>query len=193
MGRALLKSKGIATEMKQTTPTPDYFDQKSDRLNYRLLTVDDIEKWAAFFIDNPSQRFVGADQFDLPPIKKAENWITRQIDRLNNNEFGQLAVIESKTGKFVGVGGLISRELEDGCHIEVTYSLLPSFWNNGYATELALHFKQYAKENADCDSVISIIHLENEASMNVARKNGMKPGKEITFLGMAVRIFEVKF
>ena len=67
--------------------------------------------------------------------------------------------------------------------------MLPNHWGKGYATELAMHMKRFGLENKVSDKFISIIHQENEASMNVARKNGMTNLYETTFYEMPVFIF----
>lgn len=67
--------------------------------------------------------------------------------------------------------------------------MLPTHWGKGYATELAVHMKRFGVENGVSDRFISIIHRENQASMNVARKNGMAKRCASTFLGMEVFIF----
>jgi RimJ/RimL family protein N-acetyltransferase len=179
--------------MKSMTPTTAYYNQESERLLFRRFELNDSIAWTPFFINNPTQRFVGGHLFNLPPNEKALNWITKQLGRERDGQFGQLAVINKETNAFIGVGGIITREFENTLEYEITYSLLPAFWNKGYATELAIHFKNYAKEYIECDSVISIIHVENEASMNVARKNGMTVERETTFLNMPVKIFKVEF
>ncbi len=172
-----------------------YYQQESERLEFRELTESDVKKWLPFFKDTASLRFLGmgTDAFkDLSDWERAEKWIHRQIERKNNHQYGQLATIEKTTGKLIGVSGLILREEEDvHGEIEVTYSLLPEARGNGFATELAIHFKQWAFENTDRESVISIIHMENTASINVARKNGMLPDNALQFMGMPVHVFRV--
>lgn len=179
--------------MKTKNPTPNYYKQESDRLLFRRMDLTDVVAWTPFFIDNPTQRFVGGFMFDISPAEKANNWILKQLDREANGEYGQLAVIDKTSNEFIGVGGIISREFDEGREFEITYSLLPTQWGKGYATELAVHFKKYAQRHIECDSVISIIHIENEASMNVARKNRMSPERETTYLDMPVYIFRTSF
>ena len=178
--------------MKSKTPTKEYFGQESERLSFRPLVVSDIDLWADFFNDNPSERFVAGDRLGTTPVEKATTWIMKQIDRMQNNQFGQLAVIEKETGKLIGLGGIIYRDMDDAEEFEVTYSLLPTCWGKGYATELAVHFKEFGFNHIDSPSLISMIHKENEPSMNVARKNGMVQTSEIFFLDMPICVFRVE-
>lgn len=168
----------------------DYYHQSSDRLNFSPLHSDLIPAWSAFFVENPRARFVGAHQFmHLSPVEKATNWINRQLEHQKNDRFGQLAVSLQSTGEFMGVAGIIVRELDGKIEFEVTYSLLPAYWNQGFATEAACHFKECMFRNHTAESVISIIHQENEASMRVAEKNGMQAQGSFEFMDMPVQLF----
>lgn len=169
-----------------------YENQQSERLLFRKLTEDDIPTWSSFFIDNDRTRFVGSHRFThLDHVGKATNWIRNQMERYHDHDFGQLAVIEKETGKMIGVSGIIPREIDEKKEYEITYSLLPSAWNKGFASEAAIHFKEYAFANINCDSVISIIHVENEPSGNVARKNGMRKVLETEYMEMPVYVYRI--
>lgn len=167
-----------------------YYTQESERLSFRSFHPDDWQAWEHFFPGNPNLRFVGQDD-DRSAEEKAQTWVNRQLERKAQGEFGQLAVCLKESGEFIGVGGLISRELEDGMVLEVTYSLLPAHHGKGYATELALHFLQYGFEALQQDRLISLIHTENLASMRVAEKNGLRRTKEIEFMGFQVYVYEI--
>ena len=179
--------------MKSKTPTEEYYSQQSARLEYRPFHQSDIHLWKSFFVDNPTERFLGPPQLHLSDEEKANNWIGRQIMRQESGEFGQLAVILKENNRLIGVGGIIMRDLDGNQEFEITYSLLPEAWGNGYATEIAVHFKNYVFANIDTPSAISIIHTENEASINVARKNGMEISAESNFMEMPIYVLRVQF
>lgn len=175
-------------------PLTNYYNRSSDRLIFRKLEGEDIQSWEPFFIDNPTLIYLGVTLYEhLSSEEKSANWINKQRERQQNNQFGQLAVIDKETGEFIGVGGVIYRDLEAGDDYEITYSLLPKAWGKGLGTELAVHFKNYLKNEVGLDSVISIIHIENEASINVAKKNGMVFESEFYFLEMPVALFRTRF
>lgn len=171
-------------------PRHEYYSQESNRLKYVPITEQDIQHWGRFFIDNPTERFLGFENSTLTAEEKAKFWIDRQIKRFNEDEFGQLKILHKETGEFLGIGGVIIRKFDDLYEYEITYSLMPEFWGKGYATELAIHFREYMFTYAECSSVISIIHHENEASIHVARKNDMNEFSKIDdYIGMKVIIF----
>jgi ribosomal-protein-alanine N-acetyltransferase len=166
----------------------DYFIQETERLFLRKLTEADIPIWAEFFVDNPNARFIGLD-LSKDKLELAKLWLDRQFERYETDRFGQLAAIEKASGNFVGLGGILTRELDGRSAFEISYSMLPRYWGNGYATELAIHLKKFGLDNGISGKFISIIHRENIPSMNVAMKNGMTRLRESTFQGMEVFIF----
>ena len=175
-------------------PPKSYYDQETERLIFRQFEEEDINRWEPFFIDNPALIYVGASLYEhLSSVEKSANWIGRQTDRQKNNEYGQLAVLDKETGDFIGVGGVIYRDLEEGDEYEITYSLLPKAQGKGLGTELAVHFRDYLKNEVGLDSVISIIHVDNEASINVAKKNGMVYERTFEYLEMPVAIYRTRF
>tara|TARA_R110002072_G_C7973360_1_gene535047 strand:- start:4795 stop:5331 length:537 start_codon:yes stop_codon:yes gene_type:complete len=170
-------------------PEDSYYQVETERLAFIPLTKAHIKQWTAFFVDNSTERFLGFEGSDKSSEEKAEFWIQKQIDRKNKKEFGQLAIIEKISGEFIGLAGIIPRDIDGKEEYEVTYSLLFSSWGKGYATEAAVKFKEYMLENTAVASLISIIHKENDASIKVAKKNEMKISSEMTFMEMPVYIF----
>lgn len=168
-----------------------YYSQETERLILRKMSKDDIEDWMEFFIDNPLEKYLGID-ITLPSKTKASNWIEIQLKRYASNNFGHLTAIEKDGGHLIGVGGLIKRELNAKKEFEIAYSIIPRFWGNGYATEIAKQMKQFAIQNNLHDSLISIIAVGNVASKKVASKNGMHIAETTIYKGMQVNIFRVK-
>ena len=173
-------------------PAENYYSHTSERLEFRAFSERDSSYFLPFFDRDDYQEYLAQD-ITIPGNERAETWIKRQMQRQEEKEFGQLAVIEKATGEFIGVGGIIGREIDGREEYEITYSLLPAFWGKGYARELALHFIQYAKENLAIKSVISLIHPENVASIRVAKANGLELDGEWQFMHIPVQIFRLHF
>ncbi|MEM8890989.1 MAG: GNAT family N-acetyltransferase [Bacteroidota bacterium] len=169
----------------------DYYQQSTARLRFRKMEESDLSVWKEFFYNNPLEGYLGID-VSLDAETKAVNWINLQLKRYKGANFGHLAAIDKQTDTFIGVGGIIPRELDSQPEFEIAYSILPVFWGKGYATELAQQMKKYAKKIELWDSLISIIHIDNHASKKVARKNGMEISARITYLGMEVEVFRLK-
>lgn len=168
-----------------------YYNQETERLTLRKMKREDIHDWMEFFIDNPLEIYVGID-VSLDSKTKATNWVELQLKRYASNDFGHLAAIEKETGRLIGVGGLIKRVVNSKKELEIAYSIIPGYWGNGYATEIAKQMKKYAIQNKLSDSLISIISEENIASKNVASKNGMKNSENTIYQGMKVDIYRVE-
>ena len=169
----------------------NYFDQASERLTFRKLSKEDSPAWAPFFIDNDSLRFL-AMEVTKSPEAHASEWIEKQWERYEATGYGHLAAETKDTQEFVGMGGLIRRELNQRIEFEIAYSLLPAFWGKGYATEMAQQMKRFGSNHIETERFISIIHKENAASMRVAIKNGMRVLFETQFLDMEVQVYGVE-
>ena len=181
----ILKNDGMST----IKPTDNYYHVETERLKFISLKKEHCALWEPFFVNNPTERFLGFEGSTKSNAEKAEFWINKQIDRENNQEYGQLAIIEKSSGKFVGLAGIIPREINGHEEFEVTYSLLQNHWGKGFATEAARFFKEFILANGIGSSAISIIHIENEASINVAAKNDMAPTLTLEFMEMPVVIY----
>ena len=113
------------------------------------------------------------------------------MKRYENDEFGLLAVERKDSGDFIGMGGILLWELNGQKEHEIAYSIIPKYWNNGYATEIAQTIKHYCFKNIYTDRFISIIHVDNIASAKVAQKNGMHVLFNTEFRGMNVDVYGI--
>ena len=165
-----------------------YFDQQTERLTFRKLTRKDIPVWTEFFVDNDRIRFLGID-LSKKPETQATDWIEKQLERYKLAGLGHLAIELKDPKVFIGVGGIIPRELDKKNEFEIAYSLLPNYWNNGYGTEIARQLKVFGLESLKSERLISIIHVDNMASKKVALKIGMESLFESQYLGMKVTVY----
>ena len=119
----------------------------------------------------------------------AEGWITKQLERYEDEGLGHLAVIEKNSGEFIGMGGILPREIEGRLAFEIAYSLKPKYWKNGYGTEIAKQMRLFGFENKISNRFISIIDKDNIDSIHVAQKINMNILNETEYLGMNVYIY----
>ncbi|MBX7242843.1 MAG: GNAT family N-acetyltransferase [Bacteroidia bacterium] len=166
----------------------NYFNQESERLIYRALTEKDIDTWIEFFENNDRLVFLGIDLNRDNKIIATE-WITKQLERYENQGLGHLAAIEKSTGEFIGMGGILPRALNGKTVHEIAYSLIPKYWNKGFGTEIARQMKHFGQQHKIAPSFISIIDKNNVASINVAKKNNMIVIAETEFMGMEVFVY----
>ena len=169
---------------------PDNYlsEHRSARLTMHPIDETYIEPWTRFLADETSTRYLIPISPD--PAENARLWIERQQDRYREGSFGILA-LHNEEGNFIGQCGLIRHEVDGEPVLEVGYHLYPEYRGMGYAAEAATYFREYAFANRIAPFVVSIILKGNEASMAVARRNGMELWKETRWRDVDVMIFRV--
>ena len=164
--------------------------QETERLYFRLLVRDDFNTWLELFEEEGVSRFIGMDKVQTPKAQ-CENWFEKIEHRYKNDLGGMNVLIDKITNEFIGQSGLLIQEVDQVKELEVAYSILPKYWNKGYATEAAQKCRDFAFENDYSDSLISIVHVDNIKSEKVAIKNGMALNKTTEFRNMSVNIFRI--
>jgi len=146
--------------------------QETERLKFRLLKPEDFNSWVDLFKTNNVAEYLQLDP-KLSESELCKIWFDKAFYRYENDLGGLNALIDKKTNRLVGQCGLLIQNIENIERLEIGYSILPEFWNQGYASEAAIKCKNYAFENNFADSLISMIHIDNLSSEKVALKNGM--------------------
>ncbi|MFB6340370.1 GNAT family N-acetyltransferase [Saccharicrinis sp. FJH62] len=164
--------------------------QQTDRIKFRLLQRSDFDTWLSFFEHPDAATYLGMQDIGSPK-EQCEAWFNKVEGRYKNNTGGLNVLVEKSSGRFVGQCGLLVQEVDGKDELEIGYSLLPEFWNKGYATEAARLCRDYAFEHNFRDSLISIIHVDNIRSEKVALKNDMRLTKQTTYRGLPVNIYRI--
>jgi RimJ/RimL family protein N-acetyltransferase len=145
---------------------------ETPRLIVRQYTLEDANK---IFLLN-------GDEEVMRHIRKAMNkedsdkFLQQNIEfYIANPKLGRWAVEENMTGNFVGSFALIPLPFEDEKHkMQLGYSLLPSEWGKGYATELTAIGIDYFFDNHSYDELHGITTSANVSSQKVLLKCGFK-------------------
>lgn len=169
-----------------------YEDQlQSERLLTRFLSPDDISIWSDFFKDKDATAFFPDIPFSTDEAK-SKWWIERQLTRYKENRFGLQAIIHKQTGDFVGQCGLLIQEVDGKEEIEIGYDIFKKYWGQGYASEAAKMFIEYAFQNNLTNSIIAIINSKNVRAQRVAEKVGLTMENETQWSDINVKIFRVR-
>ena len=165
-------------------------NEETNRLKFRSVIESDFNAWLEFHKD-PMTSIHWKTAYDTPEIE-CRKWYEKQFHRYENNLGGMNALIEKTSNTLIGHCGLLVQTVDNITEVEIGYSLLPKFWNKGYATEAAKKCRDYAFVNNLTDSIISIISLANKPSEKVALKNGMILEKTTIYNSNDVNIFRIK-
>jgi ribosomal-protein-alanine N-acetyltransferase len=165
-------------------------NQETERILFREIRKSDFNNWLEFH-KNPNTSLHWISELESPKTE-CEKWYEKQFYRYENNLGGMNALIEKVSGKLIGHCGLLIQNVDKISELEIGYSLLPEFWNKGFATESAKKCRDYAFENNLSNSIISIISLTNKSSETVAIKNGMKIDKVTEYSGNKVNIYRIE-
>ncbi|MCI0555438.1 MAG: GNAT family N-acetyltransferase [Anaerolineae bacterium] len=149
---------------------------ETERLVLRQFSVEDADFILKLlnepsFIQNIGDRGVRT-------LEDARAYIMRvPIASYEKHGFGLYLVVLKESGESIGMCGLIKREeLED---VDIGYAFLPKFWSKGYAVETALAVKDYARDVIGLKRLVAITDPENQGSIRVLEKIGLKFEKMI--------------
>lgn len=141
---------------------------ETERLLLRPFEEADLDQYAAIMSDPEVVRFLAQD-----PNTREDAWRSMAtflghgvLRGWTNN-----AVVRKADGVLVGRCGLWEPEGWPGTEVGWTFGR--QFWGNGYATEAAVAWRDWAFEHVDAlDVLISVIHVDNAASQRVAKRIG---------------------
>jgi RimJ/RimL family protein N-acetyltransferase len=163
--------------------------EESERLFFRKLDPKDFDECIYFFRHPLSNRYWKSEITDSDMLCK--EWIDKQMRRYETQRGGINILIHKNTNELIGWCGLLVQEVDNHEELEVGYSIIPSFWNKGYATEAAGKCIDYAFENDLSESIISIIQIDNKESRRVAEKIGLVMEKQTFYQNNPVYIYRI--
>lgn len=149
---------------------------ETKRLLLRHLVMDDLDDLFTFYSDPDVVKYIPDAPRTYEETKEDLEWFMNGHPRFP--ELGLWATIYKETGQFIGRCGLIPWTIDGQNEVEVAFALSKAYWRQGLATEIAQALVQYAFEQLHLSRLICVIEPENEASMRVASKIGMKFERE---------------
>jgi len=153
---------------------------ETERLILRKPELADRDGYAAIWGDPEVVRFLGGTVRGPEDVPKG---IERMLRHWERHGIGLFSVIRKEDDQFVGRTGYLlwyperwvsamHEELDGELELEIGWTFVRAFWNQGYATESAIACRDHAFGELARDRVISLIARENFASIRVAQKVG---------------------
>jgi RimJ/RimL family protein N-acetyltransferase len=115
------------------------------------------------------------------PLNEIESWqkLAALAGHWQLRKYGSYALEERDLKRVIGIAGLDYPN--DWPEPEIQWALARKFWGKGYAKEAATAVKEMAKKYLPDLSPISLIHPENQNSINLARSLGAYFEREYYF------------
>ena len=144
---------------------------RTDRLILRWLEAVDA-RFIVKLLNQPSfLQYVG--DRGVRSLQDGRDYIrTGPGQSYNEHGFGLNMVALKDEGTPIGMCGLLKRPtLED---VDLGFALLPEYWGQGYAFEAASATLAHGKTAFDLERIVAITAPDNEASIRLLEKLGMK-------------------
>jgi len=141
---------------------------ESERLEYRLLRKVDFPLYYALTGNSRVMHFISGRGLTR---EEAQKRFLEGIDEKGESGTGLFGVRLKSNGEFIGIARFT---ISDEVTVEIGYSLLPSYWNKGYGTEMSRALIEFAAEYPGLEKLIAIIDPENTASRKILEKHRFK-------------------
>jgi [ribosomal protein S5]-alanine N-acetyltransferase len=172
---------------------------ETERLVLRKPEPGDREGYAELWGDPEVVRFLGGTTVTPDEVPAG---IDRMLGQWERHGVGLFSVVRKDDARLVGrVGYLLwdterwvhamSEKLEGDLELEIGWTLIRAFWNQGYATEAAIACRDHAFGELGRERVISLIAPENVASIRVAEKIGESYERDVELRLVPVRLYSL--
>ena len=144
---------------------------ETKRLNLRWLGVDDADFIVELLNDHSFIRFIGDK--GVRTLDDARNYILNgPVASYEQFGFGLYATDLKETRVPIGICGILKRDTLP--HPDIGFAFLPAYWNKGYAYEASAAVLEHARKNLGMDRLLAITKPDNEASVKLLVKLGLR-------------------
>ncbi|ANC78474.1 hypothetical protein ABE65_017375 [Fictibacillus phosphorivorans] len=160
---------------------------QTKRLKFRPYTTEDFSFFASLWRDPDVVQFIGkgVTRSEEEARKSFDEWLLPGY-----REGRGLFLIEHRESMLpIGHAGIVQQTIDGKNEFEIGYWLAKEYWGSGYATEAAVHFKNYAVQELGITRLICLIQRNNRKSISVASRLGMTLQKEATFNTIPVDVY----
>lgn len=115
-------------------------------------------------------RFIG--DRNISNLEHAEHYIRENLIRSYEvNGYGLYVMNLKFSGEPIGICGLVKRP--ENASPDIGFSILPSYYRQGYTFEAAEAVMDYARKILKLDTILGLVHPENHASIALLKKIGI--------------------
>ena len=147
-----------------------------DRFFLREYRESDYADLSEIYQDSVNMKYFGAP-YDDKMMRRLIDWT---LDNYQKYGFGFWAIIDKKSGDFIGDCGLSMQNIDGEWLPEIGYHIKLKYHNMGYASEAAQLVKQYIFKNYHFNALFGYTTKDNIPSIKVMMKNGMSFVKEFS-------------
>jgi RimJ/RimL family protein N-acetyltransferase len=161
---------------------------ETDRLTARRPHVDDFSLFCQL-LQNPQ---VAATLGGVRSDEEVREFLAIHLEHWNRHGFGRWMWYSKADGRFVGRAGLYTQNVDDKDEVEVGYALMPEFWGQGLATEMARASVNVAFEQLGLADSISLTMPTNHASRRVMEKCGFTFERDLVWKNVPHVLYRLK-
>jgi RimJ/RimL family protein N-acetyltransferase len=160
---------------------------ETERLTLRSFREADVRALFELSQDPDVVRYVGDRR--VPTLQETWRAVAGWLGHWTLRDYGQWAVEERASGRFIGRAGIINPV--DWPGPEVGYLLGRDWWGHGFATEAAQAAMDWGFREIGFADLLSLIDPANAASIAVAAHLGESLRGETDLLGNRVLIYGI--
>ncbi|MEL6928550.1 MAG: GNAT family N-acetyltransferase [Cyanobacteria bacterium J06600_6] len=161
---------------------------ETPRLTLRYITSQDASALIPILGDEEVMQYSIIGVHNPQQIKR---FIEQRLLSYLEYGFGLYALVHKQSQKMIGYSGFFIQSIEQRREVEIGYRLAQKYWGQGLATEAGLAVIKYGRDRYNFQRFICLIETENERSIRVAMKLGMKLEKKIVYHGLDVAMYSL--
>lgn len=160
----------------------------TNRLFAEKIKAGDLDKFANMHTNQQVMATLGG----LRTEKQTRDNFEWNLNQWKENGFGLWLFYLNESKEWVGRAGLRRVEAGGFEEIELAYALMPQFWNQGLATEIAKACIEIAFEVIRLDNIVSFTLTTNKASQHVMEKAGLQYERDIMHADLPHVLYRIK-
>ena len=155
---------------------------QTSRCSLRHLSESDLYEAVELFTDSRVRAYLGGPISEQQAFVKLQSWIS-STDSL------YVAIRAVTTNEFIGIISVCPHHENE--YMELSYQLLPKFWDQGIAAEAIRTILIHLKESSSINMLVAETQKKNERSCKLLKKLGFKPQQTIMRFGEEQIIFKI--